>query len=368
MKRKTNNSLPLQSNLRTESILMNNAHEILLSVIVPVYNVEQYIRSCIESIYKQGFSESSFEVIVVNDGTQDNSMDMIADIVQQHHNIHVFHQENQGLSVARNHGLGKARGEYVLMVDSDDLLIENSLAPLLSKALSTKVDLIMADFLQMNDDEIKQRKSTPKNPIEFVEKTGKELFLEDLNPNQCYVWRFLYRRAFLMEHQLSFVPGIRFQDVPFTHECLLRANKCLRASWLLNIYRSGHLSASSGPYTLKKAHDMCIAIGKTWELNKIESLSTELRVKLCNDIFTSFSLLTCCVVHDMKDSKERIQVIDDLTQLAPEVKFINGKKQIITTLLLHSMPHTYIRLRWLYGKVFEDRIFPALKKWRRNES
>ena len=346
----------------------SKSQDIPLSIIVPVYNVEAYIRLCMESIFQQGLEESSFEVIIVNDGTQDNSMGMIADIIQQHSNIHVFHQKNQGLSVARNYGLGKARGEYVLMVDSDDLLIENSLAPLLSKALSTKVDLIMADFLQMNDNEIKQRNAPPRNTIEFVGKTGKELFLEDLNPNQCYVWRFLYRRALLMEHQLSFVPGICFQDVPFTHECLLRANKCLRTSWLLNIYRSGHPSASSGPYTLKKAHDMCIAIGKTWELNKIESLSMELRVKLCNDTFTSFSLLTCCVVHDMKDSKERIQVIDDLTQQAPKVKFTNGKKQIITTLLLRSMPHTYIRLRWLYGKVFEDRIFPVLKKWRSNES
>lgn len=341
---------------------------IQLSIIFPIYNVEQYVHDSLQSIFQQGIDDSLFEVIIINDGTQDNSMNMVADIVGQHSNIQILHQKNLGLSVARNRGMEKARGEYVLMVDSDDLLIEHSLAPLLSKALSTKVDLIMADFLQMNDNEIEQRNAPPRDSLELTEKTGKELFIEDLNPRQCYVWRFLYRRAFLMEHHLSFVPGIRFQDIPFTHECLLRAGKCLRTSWLLNIYRCGHPSASSGPYNLKKAHDMCIAIGKTWELNNTESLSTELRVKLCNDIFTSFSLLTCSVVHDMKDSKERIQVIDDLTQQAPKLKFTNGKKQIITTLLLRSMPHTYIRLRWLYGKVFEDRIFPVLKKWRSNES
>lgn len=129
-----------------------------LSIIVPIYNVEQYVRACIESIYRQGLDEDRFEVVLVNDGTKDKSMEVIADIIQQHKNITVINQENQGLSMARNNGMAIAKGEYLLMPDSDDLLIENSVKPLLEKALETKADMVVADFVEMNDKETEQGK------------------------------------------------------------------------------------------------------------------------------------------------------------------------------------------------------------------
>jgi len=116
-----------------------------LSIIVPVYNVEQYIRTCIESIYKQGLDEDRFEVLIVNDGTKDRSMEVIQDIIAQHKNIVVINQENQGLSMARNNGMAKAKGQYILLTDSDDMLIDGSLKPLLDMALETEADLVVAD-------------------------------------------------------------------------------------------------------------------------------------------------------------------------------------------------------------------------------
>ena len=97
-----------------------------LSIIVPVYNVEEYVRPCLESIFKQDLDDSRFEVIIVNDGSTDRSMEMIADIIQAHSNITVINQENLSLSVARNNGIAVAKGEYIIMPDSDDLLTENS--------------------------------------------------------------------------------------------------------------------------------------------------------------------------------------------------------------------------------------------------
>ena len=87
------------------------------SVVVPVYNVEKYVRPCLESILRQGLDEDCYEVIIVNDGTKDRSMEMIADLIDEHANISVINQENQSLSVARNNGIAKAKGEY-----TDDLL------------------------------------------------------------------------------------------------------------------------------------------------------------------------------------------------------------------------------------------------------
>ena len=120
-----------------------------LSIIVPVYNVEKYIRPCIESVFNQGLDDNCFEVIIVNDGTTDNSMEMITDIIRQHNNVTIINQENQGLSVARNNGIAIAKGQYILMPDSDDLLIDNSLKPLLEIATET-VTPSKAVFLYIN--------------------------------------------------------------------------------------------------------------------------------------------------------------------------------------------------------------------------
>lgn len=226
---------------------------IQLSIIVPVYNVEKYISLCIETIYKQKLDEERFEVIIVNDGTVDKSMEVIEDIIEEHKNIFVINQENLRLSVARNNGIAVAKGEYILMIDSDDLLIENSLSGLLDLALEEEVDLLVADFLEMNDELITSSSSyVQQNRFEFKRKTGIQLFLDDLNPNQCFVWRTLFKRSFISENNLKFVSGIRYQDVPFTHEAYLKANNCIKTSWLLNIYRKNRPGASTHSFNLKK--------------------------------------------------------------------------------------------------------------------
>ena len=274
----------------TLNTMKDSDHSCQLSIIVPVYNVEKYIHACMESIFRQGMDDKVFEVIIVNDGTQDRSMEVIQDIISQHDNITVINQENLSLSVARNNGIAVAKGEYILMPDSDDLLIDNSLSILLEKALESKADLVVADFLEMTDEEIKRLDNVAQKYLKVKEKTGEQMFLEDLNPRQCYVWRTLYRRAFIQENNLTFIPGVRYQDVPFTHECYLRAKKCLRVSRLLNVYRKGHASATYS-FNKKKAHDLITVIAGTWKLRKIEGLSPAVLLKLEDDVFTSFSLL-----------------------------------------------------------------------------
>ena len=171
-----------------------------LSIIVPIYNVEQYIRSCVESIFRQSMEDNEFEVILVNDGTPDNSFGKVEDIISQHKNVSIVEQSNQGLSVARNTGLLYAKGEYVLFLDSDDLLVDNTLPSLL--ALSEHMpDLIVAGFKKMDNEEIDNFIVPTLDDVVEEVKMGRELFLKDLNPQQCYVWRTLYRKAFLEKNK-----------------------------------------------------------------------------------------------------------------------------------------------------------------------
>lgn len=330
-----------------------------LTIIVPVYNVEEYIRPCIDSIFQQDLDENRFEVILVNDGTKDRSMEIIQDILEQHKNITIINQENQGLSVARNVGIENSKGKYILMPDSDDLLIRNSLKPLLEIALESQADLIVADFLRMTDDEIEHAKTSllQQEPFCFKEKSGEELFLQDLNPNQCYVWRTLFRREFLLENNLRFAPGICIQDVPFTHESYLKAKKCIRTPWLLNIYRKGHESATSN-FTIKKTKDFCTALAKTWELRHLDGLSPKVQYKLREDIYTSFSAIRWIIIHKIKKASERIEIIGFLKQQVPDLWFCNGTKQKIDSILFRYMPRLFIHFHCCYANIFQNSILP----------
>lgn len=332
-----------------------------LSIIVPVYNVEEYIRPCIESIFRQGLDDSDFEVIIVNDGTEDRSMEVIADIIGNHDNVTVINQENQGLSGARNNGIAAAKGDYILMPDSDDLLIENSVPSLLKLALDTKADIVVANFLKMDNDEIANYKHHPQENISTRELTGEQLFIEELNPRECYVWRSLFKKDFLTSNHISFYPRIKFQDVPFTHECYLKAKKCIRTSQLLNIYRQRAGSATAY-FNLYKSYDFGIAIVKTWQLASL-CHSPQLLKKFKNNMFTYLTLAIYLISQDECPFAEKKRTIRFLKELAPDMTFQENAKQRIYSFFFRHFPMLLVYLRYLYGKIIEDFIRPTYRQF-----
>ena len=331
---------------------MEEKPSLLLSIIVPVYNVEKYIRLCMESIFRQGLDEDNFEVIIVNDGTEDHSMEVIQDIIEQHKNITVLNQENQGLSVARNNGIAAAKGEYILMPDSDDLLIENSLKPLLEKAIETKVDLVVADFISLKDQEIGEKQlHIPKQPTPvYVEKTGEQLFLQDLTPYHCYVWRTLYRKELIIANHLSFYPGIRYQDIPFTHECYLKANRCIRTNIILIIYRRWS-GSSTMAYKKDNTKHFIIALNETWNLRQIKGLSPKILYKLEKDVYISFRILLYHILYTTKKKTDRNEIMDYLNQNAPNLKFSHNIQQRYITKMIKRMPHFFINFYYFFSKI-----------------
>ena len=328
------------------------SQQIDLSIIVPVYNVEKYIRACIRSIYRQELDEARFEVIIVNDGTKDKSMEMIADIIAQHPNIKVINQENQGLSVARNKGMAIAKGEYILMIDSDDLLVDNSVKMLLEKALETQVEIVTADYLQMSNDEIEVflSGSTLENQKELIfdELTGEDFLKEDYCRN---IWRNLYRRKFLQCNNISFIPGITAQDVPFANECYLKAKKCIKVQWPLVIYRWGNITQTTMYFTLKKAKDLCIVIQRIWSFTKDGNLSTVSRQKQIDIAFAYFyRLISATTYGHIQELSTQFDIIDYMKQLEPKLNFPIGTKQKIWTFLYQNMPHALIRIYHFFYK------------------
>ena len=342
---------------------MNENPGLLLSIIVPVYNVEKYIRPCMESIFRQDLDENTFEVIIVNDGTGDRSMEVIQDIIEQHKNITVLNQENQGLSVARNNGIAKAKGEYVLMPDSDDLLIENSLKSLLEKALETKVDLVVADFLTMTDEEIDDfyKKGFKQQEPQFEKVVGEKIFLDVLNPRQCYVWRSLYRREFLVTEGLAFYPGLRYQDIPYTHECYIKAHSCIRTNICLNIYRHWP-GSSTKAYKFENSKNFITAIALTWKLRQFEDLSPDLLYKLEENVYISFRSMIYHTLHCIKEKNDRSALTDYINFQAPDLNFTHSIQQRLITFMVKRMPHLFINLYYQYAQIVYKKRYKIWKK------
>ncbi len=316
-----------------------------LSVIIPVYQVECYIRSCVESLFRQGLDDDEFEVILVNDGTKDNSFAVIDDIIKRHKNIQRIDQSNQGLSAARNAGMQHSTGTYILFLDSDDLFVDGSVGPLIELAISALPDLILTDFLRLTDDDIAQEKW--KDYIckgDVIPKTGKNLFLEDFNFNENYVWRTLYKRSFLEYHNIKFINGICYEDLPFIPECFLKSEDCLRVHRYLYIYRVGHESITSS-MTTKKALDINQGIARIWELKDMEGLSVEVQQVLMDNLFEIFSFLLWCISKNKHVYENRVDIVRNLKQRVPNLWFSHGLKQIFVSIMFRTMPAIYLRLR-----------------------
>lgn len=336
-----------------------------LSIIVPIYNVEKYVRQCMESIFRQGLDDDVFEVILVNDGTPDKSMEVIADITDAHHNILIIEQENQGLSITRNNGLQNATGQYILFVDSDDLLIEDSLPFFLRKAIESDADLVMADYLELREDESHNIPSFALKPFDTTVKDGESFFLEDINPYDCHVWHIFFKRAFLCDNGIQFAPNVHYEDILFTHEYAIKAKKCLRINVPVYIYRKGNTLSITSNFDKRKGMDFGEAIAKTWKLTHTEGLSPRMIAKLKDNMFVSFSTLICVVTHNIPIHSDRMDILNHIKQISPDMVFGHNIKQKFVSFLFRRIPSCYIFLRILYARSIEGTVWKIRRIYKR---
>lgn len=170
------------------------------SIIIPVYNVEEYIKKCLDSVFAQ--TEKDFEVIVVNDGTKDNSMDIV-----KNYEVKMINQENKGLSAARNRGVKEAKGEYIIFLDSDDY-IEKNLLHEIKKSLKNGPDLVRFQIKEKYPDkEIKYE----ENP--FTGLTGEDAFTKISNYHFVEnAWCYAIKRKYYLKEKFKFKEGSIHED------------------------------------------------------------------------------------------------------------------------------------------------------------
>lgn len=230
-----------------------------VSIIVPVYNVEKYLRKCLDSLINQTLKD--IEIICVNDGSKDNSPKILEEYAKKDNRIIVINQENAGLSVARNSGIYIAKGEYIGFVDSDDWVDLDFFEKLYYSATSNDTDIAVGGIIRVTG--IKKKKFLNFEKETLTDNVNLKFELCDV-PEKSYVWNKIYKTEKLKEIGLEFEKGIFYEDCIFTPQALFYLGKIVTVPNIYYYYlrrgnstvkqRSEKANADS-VYAHKKAND-----------------------------------------------------------------------------------------------------------------
>jgi glycosyltransferase involved in cell wall biosynthesis len=244
-----------------------------------------------------------------------------------------------------------AQGEYVLFVDSDDLLMDNGLTILLKKALDTAADMVVSDFMRLNDDEITSVYDSQLTDTHVVDKTGLDYYVEDYDPGVgSFIWRILYKRTFLNENHIRLEPGVYYEDIPFLQECYLKAQRVIGVHLLYYIYRIRQRSCTY-TFAMKNALDYNTAIANSWRLTEMDNLPERVVAQQKKNIWLFFNYAVDCIIGVFRDPAERRQIVDDMIRKVPDLRFTGGVGPEVVSALFRTMPHTYIRWRLFSTKM-----------------
>ncbi|WP_439425177.1 glycosyltransferase family 2 protein [Oenococcus alcoholitolerans] len=225
---------------------------ILLSVIMPVYNVERYLRKSIESVLNQTYRQ--WELIAIDDGSTDSS-GAILDECALHiadSRFKIFHQKNQGLSATRNFGLKHASGQYVFFFDADDLLESDLLFKSMQILERERADLVLFPYKEIDDKgEALQQKNDQFFDIQQKKiRRGNDLLLELLKDHiKNYAWQFIFRKSIATAHSIAFPENRYFEDIATTHKFFYYAGKariCTSSHYLYRIRKNSIVNSSLG--------------------------------------------------------------------------------------------------------------------------
>jgi len=206
-----------------------------ISIIIPIYNVEKYLRECLNSVVNQTFK--NIEIICVNDGSLDNSLSIIEEFAQKDSRIFVINKENGGYASAINTGLNIAKGEFIQIVESDDYCSATMCEDLYNKIAQTDTDLVTSDFyfLDKNKTKVCKYLRESEQNIEFFNLTTLPYIIE----KQAYPWKSLYRKSFLDKNNIRMLEDGNgsYEDQPWNAMVLNCAKKILYVNKPLYYYR-----------------------------------------------------------------------------------------------------------------------------------
>lgn len=296
-----------------------------VSLIIPVYNVQDYIEKCMDSVVNQTIDD--MEIIIVNDGSKDQSKQKIERYLEKYPKIKYLEKENGGLSDARNYGLKFATGEYVAFLDSDDYVEKNTYEEMYNLAKKEKSDMVECDFIWEYPNRIREDiGSLYSSKKEMIEKA------------RVVAWNKLIKREIIEKTNLQFPVGLRYEDVEFFYKIVPYINKVsFVKKCLIHYVQRGDSIANTQNIRTKeifKVLDNVITYYK--ENNLYDEYEQELEYIYVRFLLCS-SLKRMCKIEDKKQRKQAVQE----TWKNINTKFPKWRKNDI--LKKKSMKNLYIR-------------------------
>lgn len=319
----------------------------MFSVVVPVYNVEKYLGECVDSLLNQTFTD--FEILLIDDGSTDSSGEICDRYAHSDSRVKAFHFENEGLGAARNKGFGKAVGEYVIFLDSDDFYDTNTLEILYSNLSENKPDVLIFSgkpFFDGINSDIKTLSyihTVGLNEVidgkAFLDKAIKS---EEFYPQVCM---YVYQRDFLVSSGIAFDEGVIHEDEQYSFLLLMRAKKvlCIPDRLYNRRYRTGSIMTSKS-YD-RSAYGYAAALNRildSYIKNKsgIGDLEKQLYLQRISFLLTHIKLLYRCAWMDRvkKDGVYEYKLIDRQTKpIRLLVRQIKGDLKFRSRLLLYNL-------------------------------
>ena len=212
-----------------------------LSIIIPVYNVEKYIKDCLDSVYDGNLED--FEVLCIDDKGKDRSIDIIKAYIKEHeiNNLTIIeHETNKGLSEARNTGINFAVGEYICFLDSDDMINTKNLNLLVDEAIAKNLDIIEGKLEEITETNIKISSGTDKSAIENTEIMDGDTYFASMYEKSEYFPMAccrIYKLEYIKQPQYKFVPNLQFEDEVFSPKVIINSNRIKYSNLSFYIYR-----------------------------------------------------------------------------------------------------------------------------------
>lgn len=282
---------------------MNNPK---ISVIIPVYNVDKYVEKCLKSIINQTYN--NLEIIIVNDGSTDNSLMICEKIAKKDKRIKIITQKNGGLSLARNTGIKNSTGDYIAFIDSDDYVSKRFIEVLYNTLIANNADISVCDYIYVDENDHKWSKTKKMNKIYSNIDAIKDLFVGNQD-TEVMSWNKLYKKSLFLDNNILFPEGMIHEDNFTTYKLYYFSKSIALVDEKLYFYLQRNNSIMGKKFNVKRLN-ILLAIDETkqfFEKKKID-LSKEI---LCYKIKVSVTVFNN-MIKDNYNGKEKYELLNDI--------------------------------------------------------
>lgn len=298
-----------------------NINKIKFSIILPAYNVDAFLQKCVETCEMQNINQKEYEIIIVNDGSTDSTLQLAQTLQQSYSNIKILSQNNQGLSMARNNGARIAQGKYLWFIDSDDYISHNCLKDIFEVAESYQLDMFgvapKIPFIENFPIEFKQ-----SNDLTKVY-SGKEWLLS----GNAFIgaWAYIIKREFWENTGYQFYPQLYFEDTELMPKLMFKASRLSafnRFSCYAYVQRDGSIMNSK--WTKKKIFDLGRIINSHFDyINTEPEITNNPKLRAIFEHLCSSNYI--CALSNMKTIEGRKFLDEWLQRLNKKPRKIYGK-------------------------------------------